>query len=146
MLGLARSSYFYHRARLLVADKYAAARGVIANIFELNHRCYGHRRIHAALGRQQVFISETVVRRLMRQEGLAAAITMATSLRLVRRGNRSCAGAPRQSGLSCGRTAQKMAHRHYRIRDPGRQGLSVAGDRLLRRSCRELDNQHATGR
>jgi transposase InsO family protein len=32
-------------------------------------------RIRAALGRQQVFISEKVVRRLMRQEGLAAAST-----------------------------------------------------------------------
>jgi len=48
---------------------------VIADIFELNHRCYGYRRIRAALIRQQVFISEKVVRRLMRQEGLAAATT-----------------------------------------------------------------------
>lgn len=37
--------------------------------------CYGYRRIRAALGRQQVFISEKVVRRLMRQEGLPAAST-----------------------------------------------------------------------
>ena len=75
LLGLARSSYFYHRARLLVADKYAGTRRVIANIFELNHCCYGYRRIRAALGRQQIFISEKVVRRLMPQEGLAAATT-----------------------------------------------------------------------
>lgn len=74
-LGLARSSYFYHRARLLVADRHADARRVIADIFELNHRCYGYRRIRAALIRQRVFISEKVVRRLMRQEGLAAATT-----------------------------------------------------------------------
>ncbi|CAE6817538.1 IS3 family transposase ISBmu11 [Paraburkholderia aspalathi] len=73
VLGLARSSYFYHRARLLVADKYAGARGVIADIFELNHRCYGYRRMRAALRRQELVISEKVVRRLMRQEGLAAA-------------------------------------------------------------------------
>jgi transposase InsO family protein/transposase-like protein len=75
VMGLARSSYFYHRARLLVADKHAEARRVIADIFELNHRCYGYRRIRASLVRQQVFISEKVVRRLMRQEGLAAATT-----------------------------------------------------------------------
>jgi transposase-like protein len=75
VLGLARSSYFYHRARSLVADKYADARRVIAGTFELNHRCYGYRQMRAALGRQQVFISEKVVRRLMRQEGLAAATT-----------------------------------------------------------------------
>jgi transposase-like protein len=74
-LGLARSSYFYHRARLLVADRHADARRVIADIFELNHYCYGYRRIRAALIRQQIFISEKAVRRLMRQEGLAAATT-----------------------------------------------------------------------
>ncbi|AKM33218.1 transposase (plasmid) [Pandoraea faecigallinarum] len=72
VLGLARSSYFYHRARLLVADKYAGVRRVITDIFQLNYRCYGYRRIRAALGQQQVVISEKVVRRLMRQEGLAA--------------------------------------------------------------------------
>lgn len=72
VLGLARRSYFYHRARLLVADRHADARRVIADIFERNHRCYGYRRMRAALIRQQVFISEKVVRRLMRQEGLTA--------------------------------------------------------------------------
>ncbi|MDP9651869.1 transposase InsO family protein [Paraburkholderia caledonica] len=46
---------------------------MIADIFEC--RCYGYRRIRTALSRQQVFISEKVVRRLMRQEGLAAATT-----------------------------------------------------------------------
>lgn len=63
---LARSSYFYHRARLLVADRHAGARRVIADIFECNYCCYGYRRIRAALGRQRVFVSEKVVRRLMR--------------------------------------------------------------------------------
>ena len=72
-LSLARSCYFYHRVRLLAADKYAGACLVIKDIFELNHRCYGYRRIRAALGRQQVFLSEKVVRRLMRQEDLTAA-------------------------------------------------------------------------
>ena len=45
-LDLARSSYFYHRARLQVADKYADVRRTMAEIFEINHRCYGYRRIH----------------------------------------------------------------------------------------------------
>ncbi len=69
-LVLARSSYFYHRARLQVADKYSEVRRTIAGIFELNHRCYGYRRIHASLCRQHVFISEKVVQRLMKQECL----------------------------------------------------------------------------
>ena len=69
-LDLARSSYFYHRAQLLGADKYAQARLAITDIFERNHSCYGYRRLRASLGRQQLCLSEKVVQRLMRQEGL----------------------------------------------------------------------------
>ncbi len=43
------------------------------SIFEVNHRRYGYRRIFAAVGGQQVFVSEKVVRLLTRREGLAAA-------------------------------------------------------------------------
>ena len=42
----------------------------MAEIFERNYRCYGYRRIHAALSRQSLKISEKVVRRLMKQECL----------------------------------------------------------------------------
>jgi len=72
-LCLARSSYFYHRTQLRVADKYAEARRAITDIFEDNHRCYGYRRIQASLCRQEVLLSEKVVRRLMKQERLAVA-------------------------------------------------------------------------
>ena len=66
-LNLPRSSYFYHRSPLRIADKYAAIRPTITEIFENAHRSYGYRRIHAALNRQRVFVSEKVVRRLMKQ-------------------------------------------------------------------------------
>lgn len=72
-LGLARSSYFYHRAQLRLGDKHAELRQTITTLFEANHHCYGYRRIHTALARQQVCISEKVVRRLMRQEQLVVA-------------------------------------------------------------------------
>ena len=72
-LDLARSSYFYHRARVKVADKYLVVRQTITDIFELNHRCYGYRRLQASLTRQCVTISEKVVRRLMKQESLVVA-------------------------------------------------------------------------
>jgi putative transposase len=68
--GLRRSSYFYHRARLGIVDKHAQTRHAMADIFERNYRCYGYRRLHAALTRQSVRISEKVVRRLMKQESL----------------------------------------------------------------------------
>ncbi|AOF94478.1 IS3 family transposase [Sinorhizobium sp. RAC02] len=69
-LRLPRSSYFYHRARASLADKYVAIRRSIIEIFETNHRCYGYRRLQASLARERVMISEKVVQRLMKQESL----------------------------------------------------------------------------
>ena len=84
-LDLARSSYFYHRSRMGVTDKYAEVRRTITDIFDSNHRSYGYRRIRASLRRQRVFVSEKVVQRLMKQEHLQAA-------RPKRRGYRSYVG------------------------------------------------------
>jgi putative transposase len=72
-LGIARSSYFYHRARLKQPDKYADARCTMAELFEVNYRCYGYRRLRAALNQKAHYLSEKVVRRLMKQERLYAA-------------------------------------------------------------------------
>ncbi len=72
-LKLARSSYFYHCTRLKSPDKYADARVAIADVFQSNHRCYGYRRMHVALGRRRLHISEKVVQRLMKQECLVVA-------------------------------------------------------------------------
>src|SRR5450830_174128 len=67
---LPRSSYFYHRARLGLGDKYAAVRAIMAEIFKENYLCYGSRRMHATLATLSVNISEKVVRRLMKQDSL----------------------------------------------------------------------------
>ncbi|WP_290867364.1 IS3 family transposase [Aquabacterium sp.] len=72
-LKLPRSSYFYHRARLQVAEKYADVRKAMTDIFERNYRCYGSRRIHASLADRSMTVSEKVVRRLMKEECLVAA-------------------------------------------------------------------------
>jgi len=71
-VGLPRSTYFYHRARFEVADKYVEVRRVMADIFERNYRCYGYRRMQASLTKQCVNISEKVVQRLMKQECMVA--------------------------------------------------------------------------
>ena len=73
-LELARSSYFYHRSRLRVPDKHADARLALSELFESNRRCYGYRRLRSAMGRQQIHLSEKVIRRLMKQEGLIVAV------------------------------------------------------------------------
>ena len=72
-LGLARSSYFYHRTRMRMSDKYLTIRQNITEIFEANRRCYGYRRLQASLAKQCVTISEKVVQRLMKQENLIVA-------------------------------------------------------------------------
>ena len=72
-LRIARNSYFYHRTRMCLEDKYAAIRRSLAEILESNHRCYGYRRLQASLARQSVTISEKVVQRLMKQEHLVVA-------------------------------------------------------------------------
>ena len=72
-LGLARSSYFYHRVRAAAGDKYLEVRQSITEIFESTHRCYGYRRLQASLTKQDVTISEKVVQRLMKQESLVVA-------------------------------------------------------------------------
>ncbi len=69
-LRLARSTYFYHRMRRAIPDKYASVRSLIAEIYHNNYGCYGYRRIDGVLRRDGVRISEKVVRRLMAQEGL----------------------------------------------------------------------------
>ncbi|OYR30960.1 IS3 family transposase [Brucella pseudogrignonensis] len=72
-LGLARSSYFYHRTRMRITDKYLTIRQNITEIFEANRRCYGYPRLQASLAKQSVTISEKVVQRLMKQENLIVA-------------------------------------------------------------------------
>jgi putative transposase len=73
-LQLARSSYFYHCARLRKSDKYADARIAMVDIFKSNHCCYGYRRMRAALARHQLQVSEKVVQRLMKQECLRVTV------------------------------------------------------------------------
>lgn len=92
--GLARSAYFYHRARMQVAEKYTEVRCAMADIFERNHRCYGYRRMRASLSRQRVRLSEKV------EAGVPGRRQAETaSIRFLPRGDQSCAGKPRQPRL-----------------------------------------------
>lgn len=125
-LDLARSSYFYHRARVKVADKYLAVRQTLTDIFELNHRCYGYRRLQAPLTRQCVTLSEKVVQRLMKQESLVVA-------RPKRRRYGSYLGeiSPAPENLinrdfHAAAPNTEVAHRHHRVPDPGQQGVPIA--------------------
>ncbi len=111
-LGLARSTFFYHEARRAARDPYAALRPLVRDVFAASRGAYGAERVHAELaagaGEPQrargaasldpsrpVVVSEKVVRRLMREEGLVAA-SSASKARAYSsyRGEGGMAGAP----------------------------------------------------
>ena len=51
-------------------DKHKEIRGKITKLFYENRECYGYRRIHSLLKRDGVIISEKIIRRIMKEEGL----------------------------------------------------------------------------
>ena len=67
--GLKRSTFFYHIQKH--DDKYADLKQSISNIFYENKGLYGYRRIHLALKSEGIHRNSKLVRRLMRELGLA---------------------------------------------------------------------------
>lgn len=89
-LSLPRSTYYYHLAAASAPDPYAALRPLVRDVFEASRGTYGSERVHAALASGEgvpqaargaasldparpVTVSEKVVRRIMREEGLEPA-------------------------------------------------------------------------
>ena len=70
-LSIPRSSYFYHRSRLRLPERYLELRERLRVAFEENRRVYGYRRLHMVLRRDGATVSEKVVRRVMREEHLS---------------------------------------------------------------------------
>lgn len=73
IFGMAKSSYCYQQMALTV-DKYADIRPAVRNTFAESHETYGYRRVHAVLKKEGKIISEKVVRRLMKDEGLCVKV------------------------------------------------------------------------
>lgn len=65
--GLARSTYFYHQARMSRPDPQAELKDAIREAFEQARGRYGHRRIHTVLVRQGWVVAKKTVLALMRQ-------------------------------------------------------------------------------
>lgn len=72
--GLARSTFFYHQARLQAPDPREALKTAITEIFTANHSRYGHRRIHTALLNDGWSIAKKTVLKLMRTLRLACKV------------------------------------------------------------------------
>ena len=98
-LGLPRSSYFYHRARMQVVEKYTEVGCAMADIFERNHRCYGYRRMRASLI-QAACASVREGGAALDEAGVPSRRQAETaSIRFLPRGNHSIAGKPPQPRL-----------------------------------------------
>ncbi|WP_406637664.1 IS3 family transposase [Pseudarthrobacter quantipunctorum] len=63
---LARSTFFYHQARLRSPDPKEALKAAVTEIFTTNHGRYGHRRIHSELTKQGWAVAKKTVLKLMR--------------------------------------------------------------------------------
>jgi len=72
--GLARSTFFYHQARLQVPDPLEALKAALTDIFTANHGRYGHRRIHTKLRKQGWTVAKKTVLKLMRSLGLVCKV------------------------------------------------------------------------
>ena len=71
---MARSTYYYHVARLSAPDKYAAIKERIYAIYEHHKGRYGYRRITIQLKNEGVHINHKTVQRLMADMGLKAKV------------------------------------------------------------------------
>ena len=69
-LGLSKSSYYYQESAINKPDKYSDIRNRIHQLFHENKQRYGYRRIHGLLRRENITVSEKVIRQIMREEGL----------------------------------------------------------------------------
>jgi putative transposase len=65
--GLARSTFFYHQARLQDPDPQAGLKAAITDVFTSNHARYGHRRVHHELVKAGWQVAKKTVLKLMRQ-------------------------------------------------------------------------------
>ena len=69
-LQLSKSSYYYQEQSLQKEDKYTLLRVRVIKLFTENKGRYGYRRIHALLKRENIIVSEKVIRRIMKEERL----------------------------------------------------------------------------
>ena len=73
-MKLPRSSYYYQIKALAIEDIHKHMRREVDRIFLENKARYGYRRIHAELKKIGIKVSEKVVRRVMKEDGLEVKI------------------------------------------------------------------------
>lgn len=74
MAGIARSTFFYHQAKLDGPDKHAQLKSVIHEKFTEHKRRFGYRRIRMLLQADGWVVSTKLVLKLMGQLGLKSKV------------------------------------------------------------------------
>ncbi|MFS8104303.1 IS3 family transposase [Lentzea alba] len=72
--GLARSTFYYHQARLTRPDPHAELKTAIIEAFEQARGRYGHRGVHTVLARQGRQVAKKTVLKLMNTLGLVCKV------------------------------------------------------------------------
>lgn len=120
--ALARSTFFYHQARIQGPDPQEAIKAAVTEIFEKNHGRYGHRRVHTEMVMQGWTVAKKTVLKLMR------------SLNLVCKVRRKKRYNSYQGGQ--GRVAPNVLNREFEADAPNRKWVTdvtefSVGDRKL---------------
>ena len=76
-MKLPRSSYYYQIKAIATEDKHKHLHHEVAQIFLENKARYGYRRIHAELKNIGIKVSEKVIRRMMKEDGIEVKIRKA---------------------------------------------------------------------
>ena len=69
-MSISKSSYCYQRKALYSTNKYESIKEKIIELFNENDSRYGYRRIHALLKKENIRISEKIVRKIMKENKL----------------------------------------------------------------------------
>ena len=73
-MDISKSSYCYQHKIIYSKGKYEVRTNEIMHLFHKNDSRYGYRRIHALLKKQNIIISEKIVRRIMKENHLVVKI------------------------------------------------------------------------
>ncbi|MEV3939341.1 IS3 family transposase [Glycomyces sp. NPDC049804] len=121
--GLARSTFYYHQARMDRPDPKLPLKDAIAQAFTEAKGRYGHRRLHAVLTRQGWKVAKKTVLALMRSIGLACRVRRRHNPYLSYKGH-------------VGKTAPNLLDRKFTAEAPGRKWVTdvtefAIGDRKI---------------
>ncbi len=131
LIQLARSTFYYHEALLLVTDKYLHHKEHIKAIYNANGGLYGYRRITLELRNLGIGLNHKTVKRLMDSLGLKSLVKVKKYV--------SYKGA-------VGRTAPNILKRKFKTKKPNTKWVTdvtefnVAGEKLYLSPVLDLYN------